>query len=163
MTLNSQSKPLYLISTDLGHRFRSDLPKFDFQVVSNWSELEISWKRLGIPLRMSILCWYQFAMIHNDFTCLRNVVNRTERAEYQFHVLVAMLIVSKTLHLEMSWKSTWQTENPNRPWDILGMVSNEFSEARTGWDQNTTTDIGLTPLSLKSLPQELHFWFVKEL
>ena len=63
MTLNSQSKPLYLISTDLGHRFRSDLPKFDFQVVSNWSELEISWKPLGIPLRMSSvvdisLQWY---------------------------------------------------------------------------------------------------------
>ena len=55
MTLHvhSQSKPLY---SDLGHRFRSDLLKFDFQVVSNWNELEVSWKRLGIPLQMSILC-----------------------------------------------------------------------------------------------------------
>ena len=51
MTLDSQGKPRNLISTDFGYRFRSVLPKLDFQVVSNWRELEISWKSLGIPLR----------------------------------------------------------------------------------------------------------------
>ena len=58
MTLDSQGKPQNLISTDFGYRFRSVPPKLDFQVASNWRELEITWN----STQMSIICWYQLAV-----------------------------------------------------------------------------------------------------